>query len=85
MAVETTLLDLDPDSGAWILTTGQYLGIHSSMKGMGLEYKSVIERCVGGGACTSITGRVKRVDMDDGLGDGNCIAGGLHLGKTERP
>ena len=56
------------------------------MKGIGLDDKSVTDKCVGGGgACTS-TGAVKRVEMDDGLGDGKCFAGWLllHLGRTER-
>ena len=56
------------------------------MKGIGLDDKSVTDKCVGGGgACTS-TGALKRVGTDDGLGDGNCIAGWLtlHLGRTER-
>ena len=55
------------------------------MKGMGLDDKSVIDKCVGGGACTS-TGKLKRVGMDDGLGDGKCFADWLllHLGRSER-
>ena len=55
------------------------------MKGMGLDDKSVIDKCLGGGACTS-TGAVKRVGTDDVLGDGKCIACWLHLhlGRTER-
>ena len=56
------------------------------MKGIGLDDKSVTDKCVGGGgACTS-TGALKRAGTDDGLGDGNCFAGWLHLhlGRTER-